>query len=108
MNTTPSRAAGRSTSPFPETSCGIAPRKRPAVTRQLGTCRNGSLRDLRDRTILMVAFGSAGLHRSEIASLRREQITEEEPVELKDCTRLPSISIHLGRTKNSDDSCDPS
>jgi integrase len=63
-------------------------------------------RDLRDRAILMVAFGSGGRRRSEIASLWWEQITVEEPVVLKDGTTMPSISIHLGRTKTSDENQD--
>lgn len=40
------------------------------LSRLLGTCTTGSLRDVRDRAILMVAFGSGGRRRSEIARLR--------------------------------------
>lgn len=74
------------------------------VLQLIAACGTDSRRDLRDRAILMVAFGSGGRRRSEIASLRHEQITEEDPVELADGTKLPSISIHLGRTKTSDGS----
>jgi integrase len=64
------------------------PRKRKsakAVTgdvlaKMLATCSTGSLRDIRDRAILMVAFASGGRRRSEIAGLRREQLTVEPPI----------------------------
>ncbi|KQR36163.1 integrase [Rhizobium sp. Leaf155] len=85
------------------------PRKRKsakAVTgdvlaKLLASCGSNSLRDLRDRAILMVAFASGGRRRSEIAGLRKEQLTEEQPIELPDGPPLPSLSIHLGRTKTS-------
>lgn len=67
----------------------------------LATCRTDSLRDTRDRAILMVGFASGGRRRSEIAGLRHEQLTIEAPVVAKDGTPLPSLSIHLGRTKTS-------
>lgn len=63
------------------------------------TCATGSLRDLRDRAILMVAFASGGRRRSEIAGLRVEQLSVEAPIELHDGSPLPSLAIHLGRTK---------
>ncbi len=85
------------------------PRKRrrksaKAVTRDilqmlLATCASDSLRDIRDRAILMVAFASGGRRRSEIAGLRLEQLTEEAPIEVPDSPPLPSLAIHLGRTK---------
>lgn len=64
------------------------PRKRKsakAVTgdilvRMLATCPGDSLRDLRDRAVLMVGFASGGRRRSEIAGLRVEQLAAEEPV----------------------------
>jgi integrase len=85
------------------------PRKRKsakAVTgdvlaKMLATCASGSLRDLRDRAILMVAFASGGRRRSEIAGLRREQLTVEPPVVVADGPPLASLAIHLGRTKTS-------
>ncbi|MBX5230247.1 site-specific integrase [Rhizobium sp. NLR9b] len=67
----------------------------------LATCATDSLRDLRDRAILMVAFASGGRRRSEIAGLRREQLTVEPPIEVPDGPPLPSLAIHLGRTKTS-------
>ncbi|EKF61565.1 integrase family protein [Agrobacterium albertimagni AOL15] len=85
------------------------PRKRKsakAVTgdtleKLLATCANGSLRDVRDRAILMVAFASGGRRRSEIAALRLEQLQPEEPIEVESGPPLPSVSVHLGRTKTS-------
>ncbi|MGM4884577.1 MULTISPECIES: site-specific integrase [Rhizobium] len=71
------------------------------LAKLLATCSGDSLRDLRDRAILMVAFGSGGRRRSEVAGLRKEQLTIEPPVTVEDGSPLPSLSIHLGRTKNS-------
>ncbi|WP_246802797.1 site-specific integrase [Ensifer sp. ENS02] len=67
----------------------------------VATCDRLDKRDVRDRAILMVAFASGGRRRSEIAGLRREQITEEEPIQAEDGSILRSVSIHLGRTKTS-------
>ncbi|XUY30229.1 site-specific integrase (plasmid) [Agrobacterium sp. rho-8.1] len=86
------------------------PRKRKsakAVTgdvlaKLLATCGSDSLRDIRDRAILMVAFASGGRRRSEIAGLRKEQLTVEVPIAVDDALSLPSLSIHLGRTKTSE------
>ncbi|WP_245457441.1 site-specific integrase [Rhizobium leguminosarum] len=69
------------------------------LAKLLATCATDSLRDLRDRAILMVAFASGGRRRSEIAGLRREQLTVEPPIEVPDGPPLPSLAIHLGRTK---------
>ncbi|MBY3447052.1 site-specific integrase [Rhizobium laguerreae] len=71
------------------------------LARLLATCATESLRDLRDRAILMVAFASGGRRRSEIAALRREQLTVEPPIEIPDGPALRSLAIHLGRTKTS-------
>ncbi|MBY5827390.1 site-specific integrase [Rhizobium leguminosarum] len=67
----------------------------------LATCGSDNLRDVRDRAILMVAFASGGRRRSEVAGLRKEQLTIEPPVIGEDGSPLPSLSIHLGCTKNS-------
>lgn len=88
---------------------GARPRRRKsakAVTSDvlaqlLATCASDSLRDLRDRAILMVAFASGGRRRSEIAGLRREQLTVEAPIPVENDAPLPSLAIHLGRTKTS-------
>jgi integrase len=85
------------------------PRKRKsakAVTgdvlaKLLATCSTESLRDVRDRAILMVAFASGGRRRSEIAGLRREQLSAEPPITVEGGPPLPSLAIHLGRTKTS-------
>lgn len=85
------------------------PRKRKsakAVTgdvlaKMLATCGANSLRDIRDRAILMVAFASGGRRRSEIAGLRREQFSVEPPITVEGGPPLPSLAIHLGRTKTS-------
>ncbi len=69
------------------------------LARLLATCESESLRDLRDRAILMVAFASGGRRRSEIAGLRVEQLSPEVPIEMPEGTPLPSLAIHLGRTK---------
>ena len=69
------------------------------LARLLATCGTETLRDVRDRAILMVAFASGGRRRSEIAGLRVEQLTVEAPIEVTDGPPLPSLSIHLGRTK---------
>ncbi|MBB3649260.1 integrase [Rhizobium sp. BK619] len=69
------------------------------LAKLLATCAGDSLRDLRDRAILMVAFASGGRRRSEIAGLRCEQLTVEPPIEIPDGPPLPSLAIHLGRTK---------
>ena len=71
------------------------------LARLIATCGTDSLKDRRDRAILMVAFASGGRRRSEVAHLRCEQLTQEEPVITEAGQPLPSLSIHLGRTKTS-------
>jgi integrase len=69
--------------------------------KMLATCGTESLRDIRDRAVLMVAFASGGRRRSEIAAMRIEQLTVEPSIDVTDGSPLPSLSIHLGRTKTS-------
>ncbi|BCH67442.1 integrase (plasmid) [Agrobacterium vitis] len=69
------------------------------LSQLLATCRTDTLKDLRDRAILMVASG--GRRRSEIAGLRKEQLSIEAPIPVDGGVPLPSLSIHLGRTKTS-------
>jgi integrase len=76
------------------------------LTELLATCQSDGLRDVRDRAVLMVGFASGGRRRSEIAGLRVEQLTVEDAVPGADGTLLPSLSIHLGRTKTSGDDDD--
>ena len=71
------------------------------LAKLLATCGTRSLRDVRDRAILMVAFASGGRRRSEVAGLRREQLAEEAPIRVEGSPPLPSLAIHLGRTKTS-------
>jgi integrase len=71
------------------------------LAKLLATCASGSLRDIRDLAILMVAFASGGRRRSEIAGLRREQLTVEAPIPVEGAPPLLSLAIHLGRTKTS-------
>ncbi|MBW9076058.1 integrase, partial [Agrobacterium deltaense] len=54
------------------------------LAKLLATCESENLRDLRDRAILMVAFASGGRRRSEIAGLRKEQLSIEAPIEVED------------------------
>ena len=83
-------------------------KSRSAVTREildrlLATCPSDRLADCRDRALLLVAFGSGGRRRSEIAGLRVEQCSNEAPVALDPADpaspRLPCMAIRLGRTK---------
>lgn len=67
--------------------------------KMLATCSGGDLTALRDRAILMVAFASGGRRRSEIAGLRTEQLVKQAAVIDEDGSPLPSLGIHLGRTK---------
>lgn len=83
-------------------------KSRRAVTRDildqlLATCASDRLVDCRDRALLLVAFGSGGRRRSEIAALRVEQLDDEGPVALDPnepaSPRLLCMAIRLGRTK---------
>lgn len=73
------------------------------LTTLLNTCAGDRLVDVRDRALLITAFASGGRRRSEIASLRFEQIIEEDPVPADPKEpggdKLPCLSIRLGRTK---------
>lgn len=71
------------------------------LSKLIGTCRAGSLRDVRDKAILMVAFASGGRRRSEVAGLRKEQLVMEAPIPVEGSAPLPSLSIQLSRTKTS-------
>jgi integrase len=71
------------------------------LAKLLATCSTDGLRDVRDRAILMVAFASGGRRRSEVAGLRVNQLTVEPPIPIENGDPLPSLAIHLGRTKTS-------
>ncbi|RVH16541.1 site-specific integrase [Sinorhizobium meliloti] len=69
----------------------------------LQACAGDRLVDVRDRALLLAAFASGGRRRSEVAALRVEHLTDEEPVRAdpadKDSPPLPCLSIRLGGTK---------
>ncbi|WP_085026138.1 hypothetical protein [Ensifer aridi] len=48
--------------------------------------------------MLMVTFASGSQRRSEVAGLRKEQLNAED----QRGASLPSLSIHLGRSKTAD------
>ena len=86
-------------------------KSKKAITREvledlLDTCADGGPAALRDRALLMVAFGSGGRRRSEIARLKVDQLTEEAPVPADptdpESENLRCFSITLGRTKTTD------
>ncbi|MDF8356518.1 site-specific integrase [Ensifer adhaerens] len=69
----------------------------------LEVCTGERSVDLRDRALLLTAFGSGGRRRSEVAALRVEDLTDQEPVQTNPSDAssppLPCLSIRLGRTK---------
>lgn len=76
------------------------------LTQLIATCATDSLVDIRDRAILLTAFASGGRRRSELASLRIEDLVDEEPIpsnpDDETCPALPCLTLHLGRTKTTD------
>lgn len=72
----------------------------------LTACAGERLADVRDRAILLAAFASGGRRRSEVATLRVEQLEELDavPADPKDPASrpLPCLRLHLGRTKTTD------
>jgi integrase len=76
------------------------------LDRLMATCPPTSFMHIRDRALLYTAFASGGRRRSEVASLRVEQLRREAPV-LADpndpnSAKLPCLSIILGKTKTLD------
>jgi integrase len=69
------------------------------LARLLATCGSEIPRDLRDRAILIVGFASGGRRRSEIAGLRRDQLTIEAPITVEGGPSFPSLSIHPAAPK---------
>jgi integrase len=69
----------------------------------LSTCASDRLADIRDRALLLFAFASGGRRRSEIASLRVEQVVAQQPVPTDPADpsagTMPCAKIRLGRTK---------
>ena len=72
----------------------------------LKACGGDRLVDVRDRALLLVAFASGGRRRSEMSSLRLEQLIDADPVpaDPKDPNgpKLPCTKIQLGRTKTTE------
>ena len=69
----------------------------------LKACAGERLVDIRDRALLLVAFASGGRRRSEVASLRVENVFVQDPVPTDPKNphgdTLPCAKIHVGRTK---------
>jgi len=78
---------------------------RDVLDRLLATCERGRAVDLRDRALLLLAFGSGGRRRSEIARLKVDDLEERESVAADlsnpDGERLPVLAMRLRRTKTS-------
>lgn len=76
------------------------------LAKLLATCAGNGLADIRDRAILLTAFASGGRRRSELASLRVENVRVEEPVRAdpddENSAALPCLTLALGRTKTTD------
>ena len=72
----------------------------------LKACAGDRLVDVRDRALLLMAFASGGRRRSEISSLRLEQLIDADPVPADpkdpDGPKLPCTKIQLGRTKTTE------
>jgi integrase len=70
----------------------------------LRTCWMNRLIDLRDKAVILVAFGSGGRRRSEVAAMRMEDIRAEPDIASGEdgAPPLPVRSIRLGRTKTTD------
>ena len=76
---------------------------RDVLDRLLATTKAETLVDIRDRALLLVAFGSGGRRRSELAKLRLDDLVDRPPVpahpDAPDAGTLPCLAIRLGRTK---------
>ena len=73
------------------------------LDRLLATRGRGRAVDLRDRALLLLAFGSVGRRRSEFARLKVDDLEEREPVaadpEAPKGEQLPVMAIRLRRTR---------
>jgi integrase len=73
------------------------------LAKLLATCAGDRLVDRRDRALLLLAFASGGRRRSEVASLRVEDLIDEDPAHTDPADAssppLPCLTIRLGRTK---------
>lgn len=73
----------------------------------LATCRMNRPIDRRDAALILVAFGSGGRRRSEVAGLRVEDIIAEPDLP-SEAGPLPCRRLRLGRTKTTDAADDAS
>ena len=94
------RAADRP--PARKSACAIT---RDILDELLATCGRGRAIDLRDRALLLLAFGSGGRRRSEIVRLRVDDLEERALVpadpEAPEGPTLPVLAVRLRRTKTS-------
>ena len=76
---------------------------RDVLDQLLATCGWGRAVDLRDHALLLLAFGSGGRRRSEIARLKVDDLEEREPVPADPVApngeKLPVLAIPLRCTK---------
>ncbi len=77
------------------------------LAKLLQACAGDRLVDLRDHALLLTAFASGGRRRSEVAALRVEHLTDEEPVRADPPTRpplpSPALSVDPPRPHQDDD-----
>ncbi|ATQ70798.1 integrase (plasmid) [Methylosinus trichosporium OB3b] len=94
------RAADR-----PRTRKSASAITRDVLDRLLATCARSRVIDVRDRALLLLAFGSGGRRRSEIARLKVEDLEERDAVaadpDAPKGEKLPVMAIRLRRTKTS-------
>ena len=78
---------------------------RDILDRLLATCAGDRAVDLRDRALLLLAFGSGGRRRSEIVRLKVDDLEEREAIPADPAAptgeKLPVVAIRLRRTKTS-------
>lgn len=76
------------------------------IEKLLSTCGTGRLVDIRDVALLLVGFASGGRRRSELASLRIEQLLSQpsvaENADNDSSRKLTCMALRLGRTKTED------
>ena len=89
------RAKARRAAARPPAPKSAHPITRDVLEQLLATCR-GSRRDCRDRAILMLGWASGGRRRSEIAGLRREDVS------MKDFDKSGVVWLSLLETKTTD------
>ncbi|MFZ3181688.1 MAG: tyrosine-type recombinase/integrase [Methylocystis silviterrae] len=78
---------------------------RDILDRLLATCAGDRAVDLRDRALLLLAFGSGGRRRSEIVRLKVDDLEEREAIPADPAAptgdKIPVVAIRLRRTKTS-------